>query len=112
MEWNEQNRPKKKAATRRGDVRKSVVRSRPLRSDLPRKKATARRRRENVGAATRAATERQVRFYCSQEPLGQLRVGKVCRDLTLQEMITNAIAHYINRPPANALPLPGDSTAL
>jgi len=39
-------------------------------------------------------------------------VEKVRRDLTIQEMITNAIADYINRPPANALRLQGDSLAL
>jgi hypothetical protein len=69
----------------------------------PRRRASAKSRSDVKTFVRRSDPDhKQVSFYCTQELLDQLRIEKVRRDLTIQEMITTALAEYIRRSPAEA----------
>lgn len=54
-------------------------------------------------ANTGAKLEKQISFYCTAEFSKLIHTEKVRRGLTIQEMITKALAEYFRRPPAEEL---------
>jgi hypothetical protein len=50
---------------------------------------------------SRERLDKQVSFYCTTEFSKKIHAEKVRRGLTIQEMITKALAEYFNRPPVD-----------